>query len=74
MRLERHSIFENCDLAETANFRLCPHFAVGDGEHFREEPSGQLVEPNWPAVPLTSRPHLHDAHAEPIRFWRVSQP
>lgn len=36
--------------------------------------SSTTLGSNWPAVPLTSRPHLHDAHAEPVRFWRVSQP
>jgi hypothetical protein len=28
----------------------------------------------WPAVPVTSRPHLHDALSAPRGFWRVAQP
>ena len=36
--------------------------------------STTALGPNWPAVPVLTRPYLHDSHSEPRRFWKVSQP
>jgi len=36
--------------------------------------SSTTLGSNWPVVPVTTRPYLHDAHSEPRGFWRASQP
>ncbi|MFM1768260.1 MAG: hypothetical protein RJA22_789 [Verrucomicrobiota bacterium] len=36
--------------------------------------SKTALEPDWPAVPVTTRPYTHNMQAEPTRFWRISQP
>jgi len=36
--------------------------------------SSTTLGSNWPVVSVTTRPYLHDAHSEPRRFWRASQP